>query len=97
MEENERKEKGIMNLYEIDYVRGSVQQLSRFACGSAPTGGEVVYASNRSEAQELWLRYRNGERCLKGTIMIEGQDYPYRNIICEHKYHMNQKDEDVAV
>lgn len=86
-----------MNLYEVDPIRGIVCQLSRFACGSAPTGGEVVYASNSSEAHELYFRYRAGERNLKGTIMVEGQDYPYRNIICEPKYHFNEKDEDCAV
>ena len=83
----------MMHFYEVDPIRGIVCQLSRFFCGVAPTGGEIVYAANRSEAQELWFRYRDGERNLKGAVMIDGQDYPYENIICEIKYHINEKDE----
>lgn len=77
-----------MNLYEIDVIRGTIHQLSVFACGVAPCGGEVVYAANRNEAHELWFRYRNGEYGLKGAIMVDGQDYPYYNIICEQKHHL---------
>jgi hypothetical protein len=91
---NERKSYQMMHFYEIDTTQGIVCELSKFFCGTAPTGGEVVYASKSSEAQELWFRYRNGEKNLKGTIMINGQDYPYRNIICETAYHTNEKDED---
>lgn len=87
----------MMHFYEVDPIRGGVYQLSKFFCGTAPTGGEVVYASNSIEAQNLWFRYREGERNLKGTVMVEGQDYPYRNIICEPEYHINEKDEDFIV
>ena len=83
-----------MNLYEIDTLRGTTHQLSKFACGSAPTGGMVVYANNNREAQELWFRFCDGERDLLGDIMIERQDYPYRNIICDTKYHIDEKDEE---
>ena len=70
------------NFFEVD-ERGIVYQLSRFACGVAPCGGEVVYASNRSEAQNLWNRFKNGERYLKRDLWISGEPYPYRNVIHE--------------
>ena len=82
-----------MHFYEIDPIRGGVYKLSKLFCGAAPTGGEVVYTSNRTEAQNLWFRYREGERNLKGTVMVDDQDYPYRNIICDPIYHMNEEDE----
>jgi hypothetical protein len=31
----------------------------------------------------LYFRYKDGERNLKGEVEVEGQDYPYRNIIRE--------------
>ncbi len=70
------------NFYEID-ERGIVTQLSKLFCGVAPCGGEVIYASNKHEAQMLYFRYKDGERNLKGEVEVEGQDYPYRNIIRE--------------
>ena len=86
--DNGRKGVVDMNFYEIDTVRGTVYQLSKFFCGVAPCGGKVVFAANHSEAQELWFRYRDGEYDLKGTVFVKGQDYPYRNIICEKRHHM---------
>lgn len=77
-----------MNFYEIDTAHGTVHQLSPLFCGNAPCGGEVVYAANSNKAQELWFRYRDGEKDLKGTVFVDGQDYPYKNIICEKLHHM---------
>lgn len=66
--------------WEVD-ERGAFCELSRFACGRAPCGGEVVYASSKVEAEDLYYRYRNGETSLKGTLWIPNEDYPYRNVI----------------
>ena len=66
--------------FEVD-ERGVFYGLSRFACGQAPCGGEVVYASSKSEAEALYYRYRNGESSLNGTLWLNDEDYPYRNII----------------
>lgn len=66
--------------FEID-ERGIINQLSRFACGIAPCGGEVVYASNKKEAQELYFRYLNGEHWLKRDLYLSNECYPYHNII----------------
>ena len=71
-----------MRFFEID-DRGITNQLSVFFCGVAPCGGEVVYAETRSQAQELYCRYKNGETGLKGEVFVDGQDYPYQNIIRE--------------
>lgn len=79
----------MMKFFEID-ERGITNQLSPFFCGIAPCGGEVVYAATRSQAQELYFRYKNGETNLKGEVLVDGQDYPYRNIIREVAYYVKQ-------
>lgn len=66
--------------WEVD-ERGVFYELSKFACGRAPCGGEVVYAHSKAEAEDLYYRYRNGETSLKGTLWIPDEDYPYRNVI----------------
>ena len=68
------------NFYEVD-ERGCVYQLSRFACGKAPCGGEVVYAASHNEAQNLYFRYRNGEQTLKRNLWLANDPYPYKNVI----------------
>lgn len=68
------------SFWEVD-ERGVFTELSRFACGVAPCGGEVVYAHSKEEAVDLYYLYRNGETSLKGTLWLPNDDYPYRNVI----------------
>lgn len=74
-----------MKFWEVD-ERGVLTELSKFACGHAPCGGEVVYAASKAEASDLYFRYLNGEYSLKGTLCLASEDYPYRNVIRRYAY-----------
>ena len=64
-------------------------QLSPLFAGGTPCGGDLVYAQSQKDARRLWERYHyDGVQELKGTIFLKGQDYPYKNVICERKYHL---------
>ena len=65
-----------------DVSSGSVVALSPFTC-IAPFG-ETVYAETRSAAQELYFRYRNGEKSLKRDLWLPGEDTPYSGVIFEN-------------
>lgn len=58
---------------------GLTNELSRFFCGVAPTGGTLVIAKDRHTAFLLYNRWKNGARYLMGTYY--GYKYPIKNVI----------------
>ena len=71
-----------MLFFEVD-ERGCFYQLAAWQGSTAPLGGDVVMAENRSEAEDLYQRYRSGETALKQTILVPGYETPCKNIICK--------------
>lgn len=60
--------------------RFGVSELSPFAIGSAPWGGDdLVEAKDRQKAQSKWFDYLDGKR-LKGTA-YRVRPYPVKNVI----------------
>ena len=98
-----------MTFFDVD-AYGSIAELSPLAGGMAPTG-ETVYAKSRADAQELFNRYRNGDRWLKKReVEINGEIYydvicaeggtaigHWMNIECQQEFFEKVKKFEVAV